>query len=68
VKKSILFSEKLLQWGPVNWLIRVSKRIVLPGFDGVPLYDVAGFFIRGLTEGYITSRAAAISYSVFLPS
>jgi membrane protein len=66
VKKSVLFSERLLQWGPVNWLIRGSKRIVLPGFDGVPLYDVAGFFIRGLTEGYITSRAAAISYSVFL--
>ncbi len=51
---------------PVVWILNTSKRIVLPGFNGVPIYDVAVFFIRGLTEGYITSRAAAISYSVFL--
>ncbi|MEI7663280.1 MAG: YihY/virulence factor BrkB family protein [Bacteroidota bacterium] len=50
----------------VAWVVRVSKKIVLPGFDGIPLYDVAVFFIRGLTEGYITTRAAAISFSMFL--
>ncbi len=55
-----------MAWAPVAWVLKVSKQITLPGFDGVPLYDVAVFFIRGLTEGYITSRAAAISYSVFL--
>ena len=64
VKKHL--SARLMTWFPVVWLIRVSKRITLPGFDGVPLYDVAVFFFRGLTEGYITSRAASISYSVFL--
>lgn len=47
-------------------MITLSKRIVLPGFDGIPLYDVAVFFFRGLTEGYITTRAAAISFSMFL--
>ena len=55
-----------MTWPPVAWVLNVSKRITLPGFDGVPLYDVAVFFFRGLTEGYITSRAASISYSVFL--
>ena len=53
----------------VSWIARImkaSRKIVLPGFDGVPLYDVAVFFIRGLTKGYITTRAAAISYSLFL--
>jgi membrane protein len=64
VKKKLL--DRLLAWFPVDWLLKVSKRITLPGFDGVPLYDVAVFFFRGLTEGYITSRAASISYSVFL--
>jgi len=64
VKKRIL--DHLTGLGPVAWILKVSKRITLPGFDGVPLFDVATFFIRGLTEGYITSRAAAISFSVFL--
>jgi len=50
----------------VDRVIGVSRRVVLPGFNGVPLYDVTVFFIRGLTEGYITTRAAAISFSMFL--
>jgi len=55
-----------LSFALVSRLLKASKRIVLPGFGGVPLYDVAVFFFRGLTQGYITTRAAAISYSVFL--
>jgi membrane protein len=39
---------------------------VLPGFDHVPLYDVSLFFFKGLTEGYLATRAAAISFSLFL--
>jgi membrane protein len=64
VKKHLV--DRLTSWAPVAWVLNVSKRISLPGFDGVPIFDVAVFFIRGLTEGYITSRAASISYSVFL--
>jgi len=59
-------TTNLLSHGPVSWVIRNSKKIVLPGFDGIPLYDVAIFFYHGLTQGYITTRAAAISYSMFL--
>ena len=64
------FPTRLTNWFvslvPVAWTIKASKRIILPGFDGIPIYDVAVFFLRGLTQGYITSRAAAISYSIFL--
>jgi membrane protein len=59
-------SDRLLAWFPVAWVIKVSKQITLPGFDGLSLFVVADFFIKGLTQGYITTRAAAISYSVFL--
>ena len=58
--------EKILRWKPVAFLIGLSKKIVLPGFDGIPLYDVTVFFVKGLTEGYITSRASAISFNFFL--
>ncbi|MEI7500891.1 MAG: YihY/virulence factor BrkB family protein [Bacteroidota bacterium] len=64
VKKRLI--DRLKTRFPVSWALKFSKRIILPGFDGLPLYDVAVFFIRGLTEGYITLRAAAISFSVFL--
>ncbi|MDP1623754.1 MAG: YihY/virulence factor BrkB family protein [Bacteroidales bacterium] len=60
------FNERFTTWYPVAWLVKISKQLTLPGLDGIPLYDVAVFFYRGLTEGYITSRAAAISYSIFL--
>ncbi len=40
--------------------------IVLPGFDGMPLYNVLVFFLRGLFKGVLTYRAAAIAYNFFL--
>jgi membrane protein len=43
-----------------------TKRIALPGFDGLPLYDVMLFFIKGLLKGNITTRASAISYNLFM--
>ena len=30
----------------VNWLIRRSKTTTLPGFTGIPIYQVVAFFIR----------------------
>ncbi len=40
--------------------------VVLPGFNGMPLYDVLVFFFRGLFRGVLTYRAAAIAYNFFL--
>lgn len=56
---------KILSWKPVTFLIRLSKKIIIPGFDGMPLYDVTVFFVKGLSKGYITSRASAISFNFF---
>lgn len=42
------------------------RRLVIPGFDGMPVYDVAAFFITGLQKGAISMRAAAFSYNFFL--
>jgi membrane protein len=58
--------DRIFQWKIVTMIIRFSKKLVLPGFDGLPLYNVAGFFVKGLYEGYITSRASAISFNFFL--
>lgn len=45
-----------------NW----SKRIVLLGFSGMSLYEVARFFIKGLEEGAITTRASSIAFNFFV--
>jgi len=40
--------------------------LVLPGFQGVPLFDVILYFVKGLKQGVINQRAAALSYHMFL--
>ncbi len=60
------YYNKILKWKFLARLISASQKIVLPGFDGIPLYDVAVFFIKGLFEGNISTRASAIAYNFFL--
>lgn len=60
-KQNLLFKSRVRVF--VEQLLR---RLILPGFDGLPLYDVATFFIRGLQKGAISMRAAAFSYNLFL--
>lgn len=58
-----------------NWFfgikrIRVGKiilrKIVIPGFDGIPVSFVLSYFFKGLTNGAVTMRAAAVSFTFFL--
>jgi membrane protein len=58
--------QRFLEWKPIAFLIRLSKKIILPGFDGLPLFNVFGFFLRGMQQGYIATRASAISFTFFL--
>lgn len=46
--------------------IRQLRRVVLPGFDGLPLFTVLGFFGKGLFEGRLTMRASAIAFDFIL--
>jgi len=43
-----------------------AKKLVLPGFERVPIYDVVIFFIRGIQNGALTTRASAIAFHFFL--
>jgi membrane protein len=55
----------LNQW-PVKPLILLSKRLRLPGFEGLPLYDVLHFFLQRLTESELTTRARSLAFGFFL--
>lgn len=43
-----------------------AKKVSLPFFEGVPLYDVALFFWHSIIKGSITTRASAIAFSFFI--
>jgi membrane protein len=51
---------------PVRFLSEKSKKVILPGFDGVPLYDVIMFFKEQVRRVGLTERASAISYNFIM--
>ncbi len=64
--RKYIISLKLLILSVQKWIRSKLSFIVLPGFDGMPLYDVLVFFFRGLFKGVLTYRAAAIAFNFFL--
>ena len=51
---------------PVSFLINQTKRIILPGFEGLPLYDVIHFFIKQTQEIGLNERAASIAFNFLM--
>jgi len=49
-----------------NFVSQKAKLIKLPFFDGLPLYDVALFFWKGIVDGAISTRASAIAFNFIL--
>lgn len=51
---------------PVAFILNKSKHWYLPGFEGVPLYDVTRFFYRQIKTVGLTERASAIAYNFIM--
>ncbi|MDX5447371.1 MAG: YihY/virulence factor BrkB family protein [Bacteroidota bacterium] len=47
------------------WRMRLRK-VPVPFVSEISLYDLLSFFIRGIIDGAITSRAGSVSYSFFM--
>ena len=47
-------------------LLIYAKKISIPGFGGIPLYDVMVFFYKAIAEGNLTTRASAIAFNFFM--
>jgi membrane protein len=53
----------------LRWLvpyINKAERVSLPGFDKVPVYNVALFFFKGIRDGAITTRASAVAFNLIM--
>jgi membrane protein len=55
--------RRFLVSAPVSFLIRRSKKILLPGFQGIPLFDVVRFFFMQAQKTGFTERASAIAFN-----
>lgn len=51
---------------PVAFILNKSKHWYLPGFEGVPLYDVGRFFLGQVKTVGLTERASAIAYNFIM--
>lgn len=58
--------NKITQSRPFVLITNTSKKIILPGFEGVPLYDVILFFIKGLKNAALSNQSASLSFRFFL--
>lgn len=56
----------ILNSPPIRFFAEKSKKIVLPGFDGVPLFDVIKFFKEQVRRVGLTERASAVSYNFIM--
>ena len=58
--------ERLLKIPVLNYIVRIFKKIKVPGLEGMSLYDVLEMYIIGIVQGALTSRAGAIAFSFFM--
>ena len=63
VKKKI-YEIKGLHW--TKPYFAKAKQVSFPGFDIVPIFNVALFFIRGVRDGATITRAEAVSFNWIL--
>lgn len=67
IKEKIQVARADMEQAPViGKVIRKSKKISLPGFQHVPLYDAMRFYLESLGKGIIFQRAAALTYRIFI--
>lgn len=56
----------LIKTKPVFKIIKASKKIIIPGFEGLSFYIVTKFFFHGIRNGTLNTRASALAFSFFL--
>jgi len=66
--KSIITKSRLFANKTLRRMVILAKKISFPGFEGIPIYDVVVFFVRGIQKGALTTRASSIAFHFFLAS
>jgi membrane protein len=59
-------AAKISSSAPASYVVDKSKKAFLPGFRGIPLYDVVKFFFQQVRTIGMTERASAISFNLVM--
>jgi membrane protein len=62
----IKLERMILNSSPVRWLKKKSQLIFLPGFRGLPLYDVVETFIKQVQKVGLSERASSIAFNFLM--
>lgn len=63
-----VIEEKLDKIPVIRTLKRLCQKVVLPGLNGLSLYDLLELYIFGIVRGTFTTRAGSIAFSFFMAS
>src|SRR4030043_444722 len=55
----MLLNKEIKGWGKLN-------KLVLPGFDGIPISNVIRFVIQGFSKGVLVTRASSIAFNLLM--
>lgn len=66
IKEKLTRIKRIIRVTVIRRIIHLTRKIVLPGFEGVSLWEVLFFFTYSIKRGVLTTRAAAISFHFFL--
>ena len=58
--------RRLIKIKLAHTIIKGSKKVKLPGFEGMSLYVVSKFFFHGIINGSLNMRATSLAFSFFL--
>lgn len=58
--------EQLDKLPVIQWLYRILKKVQLPGFEGLSVYDLLEMYVMGVVRGALSTRASSIAFSLFL--
>jgi membrane protein len=58
--------SKIINTPIIQKPLDLSKKLALPGFDGMPIYNVIHFFITGIKKSSLTTRASSLAFRFFL--
>ncbi len=56
----------ILTLPPIAFIIKKSKEITIPGFRGIPIFDVVIFFTQQVKKIGLNERAAAIAFNLIM--
>lgn len=63
---SLEVEEKLDKIPVINWFMRLLRKLRLPGFEGLSVYDLLEMYVFGILKGTLSTRASAIAFSLFM--